>query len=330
MLIWNQIQIMLRERVKEYLSFTRNERIGITVLIFIMILLLIIPELFKRNSLSINQEEIRKYELAVSSLTKSSLNDSPARVKSISDQKEPQSLSFFDPNTLDIEGWKLLGLNDHVIQTIDHYRKKGGHFKRAEDLKKVYGFTEEKYKQLIPFILIKNEQEVKLSDKEYYRLDIDNPKAREKQKYALRKNNPEKKYVDVNRADSLDFLSFRGIGPKLAGRIVHFREKLGGFYSIDQIAETYGLPDSVFRSIKTFLQIRDDAKDSLKKIDINICDYKELSQHPYIRYALARTMIEFRNQHGPFVNLQDLEKLHLTNREILDKVMPYLKIQGSE
>ncbi len=120
MLIWNQIQIMLRERVKEYLSFTRNERIGITVLIFIMILLLIIPELFKRNSLSINQEEIRKYELAVSSLTKSSLNDSPARVKSISDQKEPQSLSFFDPNTLDTEGWKLLGLNDHVIQTIEN------------------------------------------------------------------------------------------------------------------------------------------------------------------------------------------------------------------
>jgi DNA uptake protein ComE-like DNA-binding protein len=51
-----------------------------------------------------------------------------------------------------------------------------------------------------------------------------------------------------------------------------------------------------------------------------------LSQHPYIRYSLARALIEYRNQHGPFANPEDLEKLHLITRDILNKILPYLKI----
>ena len=61
--------------------------------------------------------------------------------------------------------------------------------------------------------------------------------------------------IDVNTADTSAFISLPGIGSKLAARIVTFREKLGGFYSVEQIGETYGLPDSTFQKIKQWLKL---------------------------------------------------------------------------
>lgn len=315
---------MLPDKVREYLSFTRRERIGIVVLIFILIPFLIIPELFRKKSLRINLEETRKYEKAIAALNNKMVPDSTVVASESQPKKLSERFSIFDPNQLDKEGWKLFGVDDRVIQTIDHYRKKGGIFKSPGDLRKIYGLSEEKILIMIPYVRIQNEKHSETFNyKNYKRENIPGENHR-------KKLNEKKLYVeplvDINNADSNDFLNLHGIGPKLASRIVHFREKLGGFYSIDQIAETFGLPDSVFRSIKPFLLLGNHAMDSLKKIDINHCDFRELSQHPYIRYSIAKVLIEFRNQHGPFANLQDLEKLHTINKELLDKIIPYLKI----
>jgi hypothetical protein len=54
-----------------------------------------------------------------------------------------ENLFRFDPNTLSIEGWKKLGVKEKVIQTIRHYIDKGGKFRRAEDLKRIYGLMPE-------------------------------------------------------------------------------------------------------------------------------------------------------------------------------------------
>ena len=61
--------------------------------------------------------------------------------------------------------------------------------------------------------------------------------------------------IDVNTADTTAFISLPGIGSKLAARIITFREKLSGFYSVEQIGETYGLPDSTFQKIKQYLKL---------------------------------------------------------------------------
>jgi DNA uptake protein ComE-like DNA-binding protein len=313
---------MLPDKVREYLSFTRRERIGIAVLILILIPLLIIPELFRKKSLTINLEETRKYEKAIASLSKM-VPDSAEAAESQS-KKLSERFSSFDPNQLDKAGWKSFGLDDRVIETIDHYRKKGGIFKNAGDLRKIYGLSEEKIRILIPYVSIQNQNQHEIFNHKKFKQGIipdriHQNKLNEKKFYA-------EPLLDINSADSSDFLNLHGIGPKLAGRIVHFREKLGGFYSIDQVGETFGLADSVFLSIKPFLLIGNHAIDSVKKIDINHCDFRELSQHPYVRYSIAKVLIEFRIQHGPFVNLQDLEKIRAINKELLDRIIPYLKI----
>src|SRR6185437_7375519 len=90
--------------------------------------------------------------------------------------------------------------------------------------------------------------------------------------------------IDVNLADTTALISLPGIGSKLAQRIIAFRNKLGGFYSIEQVGETYLLPDSTFQKIKPKLTI---VGNNVKQININVASIDEMKAHPYLRYNLA-------------------------------------------
>lgn len=71
--------------------------------------------------------------------------------------------------------------------------------------------------------------------------------------------------VTINDADTSAFIALPGIGSKLSARIVAFRDKLGGFYSVEQIGETWGLADSTFQKIKGRLQVSGE----VRKINVN-------------------------------------------------------------
>jgi DNA uptake protein ComE-like DNA-binding protein len=129
------------------------------------------------------------------------------------------------------------------------------------------------------------------------------------------------KIIEVNAADTADFIALPGIGSKLAARIVLFREKLGGFYKVAQIGEVYGLRDSVFRIIVPNLRC-DTAL--VKKIEINIAEKELLKIHPYIKWNIADALVNYRLQHGAFQSPEDLEKIHAIDSGSLRKMMPYL------
>ena len=114
-----------------------------------------------------------------------------------------------------------------------------------------------------------------------------------------------------------------GIGSKLAYRITNFRDKLGGFYSVEQIKETYGLADSTFQKIKPYLNVNADA---IKKMNINTATKEELKVHPYIKWNLANAIVEYRTQHGNYKNLQELKNIVLIDDEAFNKILPYLTL----
>ncbi len=62
--------------------------------------------------------------------------------------------------------------------------------------------------------------------------------------------------VDLNLspADSLELIP--GIGPVLATRIVHFRDSVGRFESIDDIIKVHGIGRKTFGKIKDYLKVR--------------------------------------------------------------------------
>lgn len=139
--------------------------------------------------------------------------------------------------------------------------------------------------------------------------------------YAMAKPAPAS--IDINTADTSQLDRLPGIGAVLARRIVTFRERLGGFHNISQVGETFGLADSVFKKIQPFLKLGDV---SLRKIDINQTDDKSLAEHPYIDTKLARSIVRYRNAHGPFGDIQALKRVALVDEVIYRKIEPYIKV----
>ncbi len=148
-----------------------------------------------------------------------------------------------------------------------------------------------------------------------------------KKQYLTDHPRPAVPLVYLNEADTADLLPLPGIGMKLAARIISFRDKLGGFYDINQLAETYGLPDSTFQRIKEKLHL---GTKSLKQIDVNTAGLEQLRQHPYIRWHIANAIIAYRNQHGIFKDIQDLLKIDIITQEIYSKVSYYLTVEGQD
>ncbi len=320
---------MLKQFVKDYFNFTRKERLGIIFLLSLIIFFLFLPFFFQ-NFISAPKYDHSQFEKEITALNKKQPDsNNKSFVRDFDENnyqnyyqpseknyftKQPKvELFYFDPNTLSEEGWIKLGIREKTAKTIQNYLSKGGKFYKAEDIGKIWGLREDEIKRLIPFVRIAQNQ------KTNYTADIN---AKPYKNYEKPKNTIT--YVDINTADTSAFIALPGIGGKLANRIIAFRDKLGGFYKIDQVAETFALPDSTFRKIKDRLII---GNTTVKKLNINNAGIDELKAHPYIRYNIANAIIQYRTQHGQFSALSDLKKIMLITEEIYNKSAPYLTIQ---
>jgi competence protein ComEA len=311
-----------KELVKDYFTFTRKERIALIIVITIIVGVWLFPKVLSpKSNATLTDTSWITATKRLQQKQNTSQFDSEEKNENVNDfafdknatyhtNRSKAELFYFDPNTLSINDWKKLGIRDKTIATIENYLNKGGHFYKAEDLKKIYGLHADEYERLEPYIKIET------ATKNYNELAKDNDvkKEQSKTKYPV---------IEINNADTSAFIALPGIGSKLASRIVNFRDKLGGFYSIEQIGETYGLPDSTFQRIRSFLKLEDP---QIKKININTATKDEMKTHPYIRWALANAIVEYRNQHGNFLSLDDLKKITLITDDIFNKIKLYLTL----
>jgi DNA uptake protein ComE-like DNA-binding protein len=243
---------------------------------------------------------------------------------------------YFDPNSIHAYDWKRLGLPDRLVQTILHYIKRGGRFRKPEDLKKLYGLHNDDYERLLPYVRIPKTMDNFQARSGYYAKSVyqilgvkkadsffNAKPARTNYSTEFAHSGKKMEPTDINRADSADWSRLPGIGAKLASRIVHFREKLGGFYQVDQVGETFGLPDSTFQKIKPFLRLN---PVSVTQLDLNNATKESLQAHPYIRWQIAKGIIDFRLQHGGYHAVDELLLLAQMDPVKFEKLKPYLMV----
>ncbi|MBD0333718.1 MAG: helix-hairpin-helix domain-containing protein, partial [Chitinophagaceae bacterium] len=212
-----------------------------------------LPRLFSKSPDVVAIKQDSTLLKAIDTMVSHASEDVSEIESSIAYQYEPTQTSgftnaelfSFDPNTLSLQGWKRLGLNDRTIRTINNYRSKGGKFYKPEDLKKIWGMPQGFYERVENYITITSVQRNENSYTAHY-TPTTNYETKER-RIAV---------VNINEADTSALIALPGIGSRLAARIVNFRDKLGGFYSVDQIRETYGLPDSTFQKIKPYLLVK--------------------------------------------------------------------------
>jgi competence ComEA-like helix-hairpin-helix protein len=313
---------MRKSFASDYLSFTKKERRATIVLLLLIVLLTIIPFLFplfireKPTDATLFKKEIDMLaakQADSSQRFSSQKNDADdyqnyrqPDEKNYYTKKDKGELFYFDPNTVDEKGWRRLGIRDKTIATIQNYVAKGGRFYKPEDIGKIWGLHKEDVQRLLPFVQIENSYANNYAEKKFH----ENPT------YVA-------SIIDINSADTTVLIALPGIGSKLSQRIISFREKLGGFYSVEQIGETYGLPDSTFQKIKPRFSIDNSF---IRHININTASLDEMKVHPYLRYSVANAIVQYRMQHGSYAAIDDIKKIMLVTDDIFNKAAPYLKV----
>lgn len=242
----------------------------------------------------------------------------------------PLKLFHFDPNSIGREEWRALGLTDRQIDGVERYQNKGGTFRTKKDLGRMYSIKPEQFAAWDPYILLPDSIVRKpTARKEHDRRWSDQgsdedrtPTIRERAAYEPRTV----RSVEVNTADTTALIGVPGIGPAFARGIVKYRDLLGGFVSLEQLGEVYVLkdkPDAVLK-LKQVL-ILDTA--SVQRIRINTCSVEELAAHPYARWKIAKPLIAYRTQHGPFKQVADIRRCAVIDDAVFRKLAPYLSVE---
>lgn len=314
---------MWKHFVTDYLDFSKRQRRGIIALLIIIVGSITIP-LFFPYFIKAKTYEHASFEKEIGLLKIKQVDSTAGYVKKynnannyassandFSNKKIKGELFYFDPNTATADEWRRLGLREKTIATLQKYISKGGKFYKPEDIGKIWGLYPDEVKRLLPYVKIQTQFASNNFEKRTF----------EEHKYEKPVYAPV--VVDINHADTTAWIALPGIGSKLSQRIINFRDKLGGFYKIEQVGETFGLPDSTFQKIKTRLRTEASA---IKQININTASINEMKAHPYLRYALANAIVQYRTQHGDYTSVADIKKIMVITDEIYNKITPYLKV----
>ncbi|GAB5555003.1 MAG: helix-hairpin-helix domain-containing protein [Saprospiraceae bacterium] len=230
-------------------------------------------------------------------------------------QKDPivrsDTVFFFDPNQVTGSQLAQLGLSKRAASTLINFRNKGGHFYKKTDLLKIYGLEESWYAAIVDYVQIANSNP-SYSAANTYTNNYEQPKYPKAPEIPVT--------VEVNQSTAEEWAKLKGIGPVLSSRIVKFREKLGGFYTLEQVQQTYGLADSTFQEIKDQLIL----EVQIQPFRINELSTKELASHPYLGWKEAQIISSYRSMHGPFQDSLALNKVRALDPEKIKRIRPYL------
>jgi competence protein ComEA len=289
----------MKARIKSYFTITKKDWNGLVVLVILIAGVLAAPyvyQLFHKDS-TIN---FKDFDKAVAQLSKAQKNGTYAADSAAADAPFKHKVMFpFDPNSLSVDQWKQLGLNERQAGVIIHYVTKGGRFYKKEDLKKIYAVTADDYTRLEPYINIpgSNTGPTKL-------------KAGET--------------IELNSADSARLTELNGIGPSFAVRIIRYRDRLGGFYQKEQLKEIYGIDSPKYAVISPEISVNPRL---VKKIDINTISFDQLRLFPYLSYKQVNAVIQYRLQHGSYKAIADMKNIAILDEQTLQKIESYLSFK---
>lgn len=254
------------EILKSFFRFTSKERLAILLLCLLMVIFWLLPLFFPEKPPKIGMAQPQP---AATGSTRDSLfnregrgaNDGGPLIDgalpnkyAASPNTKKRSYFYFNPNTISSEQWRSLGLRDKTILTIQHYLQKGGRFKKPEDLRKIWGLKAWEADVLIPFVQIPApDPTIPATSFVGEAGGVNNTGGKVQTEPAYQPKTWQLAPIEINEASPEQWMSFPGIGSVLAARIVKFREKIGGFTSIDQVGKTYGIKDSLFQLMKPLL-----------------------------------------------------------------------------
>ena len=285
--------------LKFYFGFTKRESRGFLFIMPSLILLYFIPIIYQRCINHVNEEDYRKYVTEAETYFATISSGSSGNILT---SDTALVIPKFNPNIVDKDFLISIGVDPRTASNWVKYSSSGATFKDRKDLSKIYGL----------------EDSVLFRIKDYMVFDTVPGK-----KVYKKPTSPGLKKIPFAEADSITLQIVPGIGSGIAGRIIKFRENLGGLHSRNQLLDVYGVEEELMNRVFEYFTFEPGTP---KQIDINSLSIADLAKHPYITYAQAKVIVAYRDQHGPFQKAGDLLKIKIFSQEWLDKLEPYLDL----
>ncbi|WP_281226535.1 ComEA family DNA-binding protein [Flavobacterium aquiphilum] len=278
---------MAFNKIKEYTKFSRDQRTGIFVLFGIVIVLQLVWFFADFSKIEKITPEAQKW-LAL----QSEVEDAKRTV-----QTDMPKMYPFNPNFItDYKGYKL-GMSVQEIDRLLAFREKNKYVNSAKEFQEVTKVSDSLLNLIAPFF--------KFPDWVNHKKDFVEHKYVQNLAYAKKEKIV---LIDINQATKEDLIMVNGVGETLSVRILTQKEKLGGFVSMEQLKEVWGLSPEVIQNLNVYFGVL--KLPNLNKINVNNASLKELSQFFYFKYDLARQIVKFRSMNGDFKNIEDLIKIN--------------------
>ncbi|SMG21314.1 competence protein ComEA helix-hairpin-helix repeat region [Marivirga sericea] len=313
----HKIRIWLRN----FFGFSRTETNGFIILILLMIIILAIPFISKSLYSFYAHPLPTQQDKALLDSLLSELEDATIIKKEIGNE---ENFKHFDLNKSKVPHLIKAGFPEYLAERIVKYRNKVSPFESKEELLKIYGIDSSFYAKIYPYMSV-----TKVPSESHFELPEENSKPSQYQLDKIPKLTNEKLIqiqIDINKADSLQLQEIHGIGPAFSSRIIKYREYLGGFHSIQQLDEVYGLQKQNLDSLKKHVHLSTKEL-HLKQLNINQLSTDSLVKHPYISYKKANILVNYRKQHGKFKSVSDLLSIKILDSSWVNKVKPYISFE---
>lgn len=303
------------EWLRRLLSFGKGERIAVfTILTLIMVIFVLC--LFRPFRPNTSESSLRNID-SLLQLREAAIKELQSKENESFAQVNELHPFPFNPNTITEEEGLKMGLTDRQVRNIINYRESGGHFYSKNDLGKLYTISESDFEQLESFIVLPDVSRSVRTNREKNKSketknDADAPKP-------IKKEIP---IVEINSVDSATLVELPQIGSFTAGRIIAYREKLGGFIELEQLREVKGMDSTRYETVLPYLRLENV---EIQKLDINRADFKTLVNHPYLNYNQVKAIVSHREKKGMIKNWVQLQTIVGEKEPINPLIESYLK-----
>ena len=281
---------------------SKRSKRGLLVLILASLGLIFFPRVYmffqKEEALVINSEQIAEFERTHKKFEKRNYSNYHSKKKKY---KAPDSK--FNPNTYTLSDWINLGLSAKQSVVVLKFTSRGIY--SEEDLKRIF---------VIPDVLFEL-----IRDSVIYPERFQNSSNQE----SFKKQVKQITLINLNTADTTEFMKIYGIGAFYAKQIIRYREKLGGFFTKEQLFEVWKMTPEAYDKIKDHVFI---SEKDVKRININSVTIEELKVHPYLKWNQANSIVKMRIQRNGFKNIEEIKESVLIDSETYEKLFPYLSL----
>jgi DNA uptake protein ComE-like DNA-binding protein len=277
---------MIFKTISSYFKFQRNQRTAVFFLFGIIIIIQLAYFFVDFSSFSKVSPEKEKWlslQSQIDSMKQDKLNYVP-------------KIYPFNPNFItDYKGYKL-GMSVPEIDRLLAFRKENKYVNSAKEFQAVTKVSDSLLSAISPYFKFPDWVNKKKEFKNYK--NYPNTAFAKKEKIVI---------IDINKATQEELIKIYGIGEAISLRILKFKESLGGFVSMEQMKDVWGLSPEVIENLNSHFKVS--ALPNVKKVDINNASIKELSQFPYFNYQIAKQIVTFRSMNGDIKNIDDLTKI---------------------